>query len=50
MLENCVVGKEGGIKASPSADCARGTVRDGLKIMKLVKIVIAYSLQKLYMS
>ena len=30
VLENCVVGKEGGIKASPSATCARGTGRDGL--------------------
>ena len=30
VLENCVVGKEGGgMKASPSAACARGTGRDG---------------------
>ena len=30
MLKNCVVGKEVGIKASPSAAGARGTGRDGL--------------------
>ncbi len=29
VLGNCVVGR-GGIKASPSATCARGTGRDGL--------------------
>lgn len=29
VLGNCVVGR-GGIKASPSAACARGTGRDGL--------------------
>ena len=28
VLGNCVVGR-GGIKASPSAACARGTGRDG---------------------
>ena len=31
MLGNCVVCKEAGIKASPSAACARGTGRDGLE-------------------
>ncbi len=30
VLGNCVVCKEAGIKASPSAACARGTGRDGL--------------------
>ena len=30
VLGNCVVGKEGGMKASPSAACVRGTGRDGL--------------------
>ncbi len=30
MLKNCVVGKEVGIKANPSAAGARGTGRDGL--------------------
>lgn len=29
VLGNCVVCKEAGIKASPSAACARGTGRDG---------------------
>lgn len=32
VLGNCVVCKEAGIKASPSATCARGTGRDGLGI------------------
>jgi len=49
VLGNCVVGRVG-IKASPSAACARGTGRDGLKVMKLIKSVIACSLRKSYMS
>lgn len=39
VLGNCVVCKEAGIKASPSAACARGTGRDG-RISKVPFIYI----------